>query len=292
MLAVAVMTPGVPSAAGSVLVGGGALRGAVGEDDFVGEREVGVVEEVEELGAELEAEALRDLRGLEQREIPVSVAGAYEAVAAGVADGAVGGRGKGVGVEVLRGPLGGAAAGVELAGEVWVDVGADGIAAVTGAGGVVAELRREGEAGGEADDGRDAPAGDEVLGEFVGVGEEGLAVADGQIVGGVGGEEVADVGGGGAVVEMRKGGDGDEGWRVGGDGGVPGGAVVEILGPGVVDAELQAVAEVVAQIHNEGVVVATAARPPGGGVGYGVVGLGGGGVVDDVVGEDYEVRAR
>ena len=82
-----------------------------------------------------------DLRGLEEREIPVSVAGAYEAVAAGVADGAVGGRGEGVGVEELRGLLGGAAAGVELAGEVGIDVGADGIAAVAGAGGVVAELR-------------------------------------------------------------------------------------------------------------------------------------------------------
>ena len=59
MLAVAVMTPGVPSAAARGLVGRGALGGAVGEDDFVGEGEVGVVEEVEELGAELEAEALR-----------------------------------------------------------------------------------------------------------------------------------------------------------------------------------------------------------------------------------------
>ncbi len=116
--------------------------------------------------------------------------------------------------------------GVELAGEGWVDVGANGIAAVAGAGGVVAELRAEGEAGGEADDGCEAPAGDHVLGELVGVGEEGLACADGEIVGGVGGEEVADVGGGGAVVEVRESGDCDERWRVGGDGGVPGGAVV------------------------------------------------------------------
>ena len=112
-----------------------------------------------------------------------------------------------------------------------------------------------------------------MLGEFVGVGEEGLAGAEGQVVGGVDGEEVADVGGGGAVVEMRERGDGDEGWRVGGDRGVPGRAVVEIFGPGVVDAELQAVGEVVAQVDKEGVVVATAARPPGGGVGYRVVGL-------------------
>ncbi len=44
-----------------------------------------------------------------------------------------------------------------------------------------------------------------------------------------------------------------------------------------------------AQIDDEGVVVACAGGPPGGGVGYVVIGLGGGGVVDDVVGEDLEV---
>ena len=65
--------------------------------------------------------------------------------------------------------------------------------------------------------------------------------------------------------------------------GVPGGAVVEVLRPGVVGAQLQAVAEVVAEIDDEGVVVAGASGPPGGGVGEGGVGLGGVGVEDDAV---------
>ena len=47
-----------------------------------------MVEEVEELGAELEAGARGELGGLEEGEVPVGVAGAGEAVAAGVADGA------------------------------------------------------------------------------------------------------------------------------------------------------------------------------------------------------------
>ncbi len=54
-----------------------------------------MVEDVEEFGAELEAEALGELGGLEEGEIPVGVAGADEAVAGGVAYGAVGGGGEG-----------------------------------------------------------------------------------------------------------------------------------------------------------------------------------------------------
>ena len=60
--------------------------------------------------------------------------------------------------------------GVEVAVEVGVDVGADGVAGVAGAGGVVAELRGEGEAGLEGGDAAEGPAGDGAVGEGV-VGE-------------------------------------------------------------------------------------------------------------------------
>jgi hypothetical protein len=72
-----------------------------------------VVEDVEELRAELQAGALADLRGLEQREIPVGEAGADEAVARRVADRAIGGSGEGTGVEVLRDLLSCASLGVD-----------------------------------------------------------------------------------------------------------------------------------------------------------------------------------
>ena len=96
----------------------------------------------------------------------------------------------------------------------------------------------------------------------MGVGEEGVAATEGEIVGGVEGEELADVGGGGAVVEVRERGDGDEGGCVGGDRGVPGGAVVKVFGPGVVGADVETVVEVGFEIDDEGVVVAGATGPP------------------------------
>jgi len=122
-----------------VLVGGGALAGAGGEDDGVRRGEVGAVENVEELGAELGVDVFGDLAGFEEREVEVGEVGAGECVAAEVADGAVGGSAEGVGVEELLGR-----ARVEVAVEVGIDVGADGVAGVAGAGGVVAELRGEG----------------------------------------------------------------------------------------------------------------------------------------------------
>ena len=72
----------------------------------LGGDQVGVVEEVEDLGAELQAGAFGDVRGLEEREVPVGEVGAGEGVAAEVADGAVGGREEGGGVEELRHALG------------------------------------------------------------------------------------------------------------------------------------------------------------------------------------------
>ena len=109
--------------------GFGLLR-TYGEDGLTWRAQVGAVEDVEELRAELEPDTLVDLRGLGKRQVQIVVAGTGERIAAQVADRAVGGRGEGVGVEELRGLLGGAATGVELAGEVGVDVGADGVAAV------------------------------------------------------------------------------------------------------------------------------------------------------------------
>ena len=89
-----------------------------------------------------------------------------------------------------------------------------------------------------------------------------------------------------AIVEMRKRWHFHECRGVGGDGGVPCGAVVEVFGPGVVGAELDAAGEIVAEVDDEGVVVARAARPPRGGVGDGGVGLGRVRIIDGAVGED------
>jgi hypothetical protein len=89
-----------------------------------------VIEDVEELSAELQAGALADLRGLEQREIPVGEAGADEAIARSIANRSICGSGEGAGVEVLRDSLGGASLGVECAAKGSVYVGTDRIAAV------------------------------------------------------------------------------------------------------------------------------------------------------------------
>src|ERR1017187_9623995 len=126
-----------------------------------------------------------------------------------------------------------------MAGETGHYVGADGVARVTGAGGVIAQLRAEGEAREQRGDGRDGPAGDDMVGEIAGVTEEGFVLAEGKFVGSVDGGDIADVGRSGTVVEVGQCGDFDVGWRIGRDGGVPGGAVVEVLGPGVVSAELE-----------------------------------------------------
>ena len=107
--------------------GKGALRGARRVDNLIGQGKIGVVEDVEELRAELQAGALAELGGLKQREVPVGEAGAYEAVARRVADGPISRSGEGAGVEVLRDLLGRTSVGVESAAEGWVDVGAYGV---------------------------------------------------------------------------------------------------------------------------------------------------------------------
>jgi hypothetical protein len=122
-----------------------------------------VVEDVEELGAELGVEAFGELRGLQEGSVEVDEVGAGEGVAAKIADGSCCGGEEGGGVEELGG-----CAGIEIAVEVGVDVGADGVACVAGAGGVVAELWGEGEAGLKRGDGAYGPSGDEAVGEGVG----------------------------------------------------------------------------------------------------------------------------
>ena len=69
------------------------LSGAGCVDNLVRSLKVGVVEDVEELGAELKPSPLAQLGGLKQRKIPVGVAGAGESIATEVADRAVDGRG-------------------------------------------------------------------------------------------------------------------------------------------------------------------------------------------------------
>ena len=110
-------------------------------------------------------------------------------------------------------------------------------------------------------------------------------MAEGQVVGAVDGGEVADVSRRGAVVEMRELRNGDEGGRVAGDAGVPGGAIIEVFGEGVVGAELEAVAEAAAEVELKAVVGAGAAGGPGGGVGDGGIELGGRGIVDGAIGD-------
>lgn len=70
---------------------GGALGGASREDGGLRSLQVGVVEYVEELGAELGANAFRDLRGLRQRKVEVCVVRPGKAVAAKIAHCTIGG---------------------------------------------------------------------------------------------------------------------------------------------------------------------------------------------------------
>ena len=78
--------------------------------------------------------------------------------------------------------------------------------------------------------------------------EELVAVAEGQVIAAVDCGEVTDVGCGWTPVEPGSVGVFDEGGGVGGDAGVPCGAVVEVAGVGVVGAELEAVGEAAADI--------------------------------------------
>ena len=84
--------------------------GGGGADDRVREAEMRGVEEVEQFGAVLQAEAFAEGEGLKQRPIPVGAAGAIEDIATGVAIGELGGG--------APGGIGGAEAGVEEEGAV------------------------------------------------------------------------------------------------------------------------------------------------------------------------------
>lgn len=148
-----------------------------------------MVKNVEELGTELQVEALGDVRVLDRGEIQLRKSGAgqrvalYVAVGAidGVASSAVGDRDRGldegVGIEVF-----GYRVRVEVACERWVPVRADGVARIAVARRVVAELGRERESGLNGDDGARGPsAGDKACGsrlvQEVSAGPKGQIVA-------------------------------------------------------------------------------------------------------------------
>ena len=126
-------------------------------NDFVGCLQVGVVENIEELGAKLEPRSLRQHRGLEEGEIPISVAGPGKSIAAKVSDSTVCRCGEGGGREELRDSGIGTAAGIESAVEIRIEVRTHGVASVTGAGGVIAKLGAKGESGLERRNGTEAP---------------------------------------------------------------------------------------------------------------------------------------
>src|ERR1700689_2531729 len=137
------------------------LGGRRRENDQVGRVGVGAVEEVEELGAELQGEALAELGVFEDAEIPGGEAGADVGVATEIAGEAALGRwcDKGRGIEILA-----RIAGDDFAGEVGVEERAHRVAGVAGVGGVVAELRSDREAGLGGDDAGKRPASDEAAG--------------------------------------------------------------------------------------------------------------------------------
>ena len=105
------------------------LGGRRSENDQVGRVEVGAVEEVEELGAELQGEALAELGVFEDAEIPGGEAGADVGVATKIAGEAALGRrcDKGRGIEILAG-----IAGDDFAGEIRIEERAHRVAGVAG----------------------------------------------------------------------------------------------------------------------------------------------------------------
>lgn len=117
-----------------------------------------MVKDVEELGAKLEASPLGQHSGLEEGEIPISVAGTGKSIAAEVSDGTVCGRSEGGGREELRNSSSGTAVGIKPAMEFKVEVGTNWVASVTGAGGVIGKLRAERESGLERRDGAEDPS--------------------------------------------------------------------------------------------------------------------------------------
>ena len=123
-----------------------------------------------------------DGSGFGEREIKIRKAGAGEGIAAQVADGTGGGREEGCGVEELIRARGGGSVSVERALEVRVHVGTYGVARIAGAGGVIAELRRERKAGLQVGDGGECPAGNGGVGRRAEARTYAMAAAEGQIV--------------------------------------------------------------------------------------------------------------
>ena len=151
---------------------------------------------------------------------------------------------------------------VEGAAEVRVPVGADGVAGVAVAGGVVAELGREGEAGLGGDDGAGGPADGGDARETGGMGEEAAAGTEGQFIASVDGSGVAQVGGGRTPVQFGAQGEGDKRGRIAADAGIPCGTVVEVLAEGVVAAQLEAIGEGAAHVDQQAVIEADSLRHP------------------------------
>lgn len=116
---------------GCGLIGDCALSGPACVNNFVGRLQVGVVEHIEEFGAKLETSSLRQDGGLEERKIPVGVAGTGKSVAAKVPDCAICGCGKSGRGEELRHASRGAATSVKPPVEAGVEVGTDGVSGVT-----------------------------------------------------------------------------------------------------------------------------------------------------------------
>ena len=87
--------------------------------------------------------------------------------------------------------------------EVRVHVGAYRVAGVAGAGGVVAELRRERKSGLQVGDGGERPAGEGGVGGGTEAGADAMTAAEGKIVTAVERDDVANVGGGGTPVKVR-----------------------------------------------------------------------------------------
>ena len=154
-----------------------------------------------------------------------------------------------------------AAMSVEAASEVGSEIGTDGVAGVAGSGWVVAQLWTERETSLKGDR-AETPAGDDMVDQRRRGRQEGLTVADRQLARRVEGGKVANIGRCGAVVERWVSRVGDKCWRVGRDTCIPGRAIVEILGEGVVGTELQAMREAVAKIELKSVVVAGTAGDP------------------------------
>ena len=183
--------------AGGARDAGRILGGRWREGDQVWRVEVGAIEQVEDFGAELESEAFAELRVFEDAEVPGGEAGTNVCVATEIAGEAAGGwrRDERGGIEPLA-----RIAGDDFAGEIGIEEWANGIARVAGVAGVVAELRRDREAGLRGDDAGDGPAADQAAGpSFVGAAEL-AAAAKGEFVEKIDDADIADVEGGEAFV--------------------------------------------------------------------------------------------